>query len=161
MKTLLTIAIASCMALPSPLRADDSAKLLGTWKLVSYETEFQDGRPRQAVFGANPRGYLVYTAEGRQMVLIEAEGRKPPASAEDRVALFNSMISWSGTYKLEGDRHVLKIDSALNPALVGAERLSTIKVEGDRLHALSPWSPSPVLPGAPMARGVTVWERMK
>jgi hypothetical protein len=151
--------LAAATAVAASSWADD--RLVGTWKLASYHTEFQDGSPTRKVFGENPKGFLVYTAQGRQMVLIEAEGRKPPTNDQERAALLQSAISWSGVYRLEGNKHILKVDAALNPALVGTERVSELKIEGDRMFSISPWAPSPTVPGSPLVRGVTVWERIK
>lgn len=39
-----------------------------TWKLVSFDIEFQDGSPRQALFGQHPKGFVIFTAEGRSLV---------------------------------------------------------------------------------------------
>ena len=58
-------------------RAADRTPLLGVWKLVSYQTEFQDGTPKRATFGEHPSGYIVFTREGRMMAVLEAEARNP------------------------------------------------------------------------------------
>src|SRR5947208_15338690 len=42
--------------------ADDRAKVVGVWKLLSFETEFQDGSPRRPAYGPNPTGYIIFTA---------------------------------------------------------------------------------------------------
>jgi hypothetical protein len=157
---LIALAAAALLSLP-PALANDGAKLVGTWKLVSFVTEFQDGSPPRATFGDKPTGYLVYTAEGRLMTLIEAEGRKPAATDEERAGLMRSMLAWTGKYRMEGERHTLMVDGASNPQLKGTERPAIVRVDGNRLTALSPWVPSPNLPNAPIVRGVTVWERVK
>jgi hypothetical protein len=157
MHKAVAVLLVSWMA-AQPVLADDSAKLLGTWKLVSFETEFQDGRPSRPVYGAKPTGYLLYTPQ-RMMTLIEGEGRQPGKTVEERAALMATMIAWTGAYRLEGDKHILKVDAAWNPALNGTERVATFKLEGNRLHFTSPWAPALNLPGSPMTRGITVWER--
>lgn len=161
-KMFRTIAIAAaCVLLSCSAIAKDSAKLVGTWKLVSFVTEFQDGSPSRPVLGPNAKGYLVHTPDGRQIVFIEADGRKPAKADEERIGLFNTMISWTGIYRFEGDKYVLKVDGAWNPAITGTERVSTVKIDGDRIHFIAPWAPNPILPGAPVTRGLTVWERVK
>ena len=73
MKTLALFLGLVLAALPSS--PADRATLIGVWKLLSYQTEFQDGSPKRALFGEHPNGYIVFTREGRMMALIEAEGR--------------------------------------------------------------------------------------
>jgi hypothetical protein len=58
--------------------ADDSAKILGTWKVVSFESEFQATGEREAVMGKNPMGYIIFTPEGRMMAVLTGEGRTAP-----------------------------------------------------------------------------------
>src|SRR6202789_4025815 len=56
--------------------AADRTPLVGVWKLLSYQTEFQDGTPKRATFGEHPSGYIIFTGEGRMMAVFEAEARK-------------------------------------------------------------------------------------
>ena len=51
----------------------DRDKLLGIWKLLSWDVEFQDTGKREPLGGANPSGYLIFTPEGRMMAILEAE----------------------------------------------------------------------------------------
>lgn len=159
MKAHSLIGLAFAVLLANSSWADNN--LVGTWKLVSFNTEFEDGAPSRKLFGENPRGYLVYTAQGRQMVLIEAEGRKAATNEQERAALYQSLIAWSGAYRIEGNKHILNVDTSVNPAMVGSERVSEFKMDGDRVSFISPWAPLSTAPGAPISRGVTVWERVK
>jgi hypothetical protein len=161
MKPALLAAVVAATLLAAPLQANEAGPLVGTWKLVSFETEFQDGRPRSPQFGARPTGYLILTPQARLMTIIEAEGRKPATTDEERAALLRSMIAWTGHFRTEGDKLILKVDAAFNPAITGSERVSSFKMEGERMTNMTSWARSPVLPGAPVTRGVTVWERMK
>lgn len=91
MKTLVLFLGLVLAALPST--PADRTALIGVWKLLSYQTEFQDGSPKRALFGEHPTGYIVFTSEGRMMALIEAEGRKAPSTDADRAALLRSVIA--------------------------------------------------------------------
>ena len=144
-----------------PAFADDRARLLGIWKLVSFDVERQDTAERSAAYGKNPTGYLIFTPEGRMMAVLEGEGRKAPQTDEDRVALFRNMFAYTGTYRLEGDKWITKVDVSWNPAWNGTDQARFYKLEGDRLHVISAWAPSPNLPGRPMVRGITTWEKSK
>lgn len=80
--------------LPQVAVADDRATIVGIWKLLSSESEFQDGSPRRAVMGQNPAGYIVFTAEGRMMAVLEGEGRKPAQTDQERAALLQTMVAY-------------------------------------------------------------------
>ena len=47
-----------------PSFADDRAKILGIWRLVSYEVETQATGEREPVLGKNPTGNIIFTPEG-------------------------------------------------------------------------------------------------
>ena len=76
--------------------AQDREKLLGTWKLVSFEMEYQASGERKFVYGKEPKGYVVFTPEGRMMTVITGEGRNPAKTDEDRAALLRTMIAYTG-----------------------------------------------------------------
>jgi len=141
--------------------ADDRAKVVGVWKLLSFETEFQDGSPRRPAYGPNPTGYIIFTAQGRMMTVIEGEGRKPAKTDEERAALLRTMFAYTGMYRLEGDKWTTKVDVSWNSAWNGTDQVRYYKLDGDRLQVISAWLPSPNLPGSPTARGVLMWERVK
>jgi Lipocalin-like domain len=141
--------------------ADDAAKVVGIWKLVSFEVEFQDGSPRRPAYGARPTGYIIFTAQGRMMTVIEGEGRKVAGTDEERAALLRTMFAYTGTYRLEDDKWVTKVDVSWNPAWNGTDQVRFYKIDGDRLQVTSAYSTSANLPGSPVTRGVLMWERVK
>jgi Lipocalin-like domain len=77
MRFALLLALVACGV--SSAYAQDHP-LVGVWKLVSYDLELKDGGPGQTLFGENPPGYIIFTAKGRVMVVLEAADRKPIAS---------------------------------------------------------------------------------
>ena len=140
---------------------DDRAKCLGVWKLVSYDMEFQNTSERRPAMGKNPTGYAIYTSEGRMMTFIEGEGRKPPQTDEDRIALYRSMMAYTGVYRFDGEKFITKVDASWNPAWTGTDQVRFFKFEGDRLHIITAWAPNTLFPGNPMTRGFVTWERTK
>jgi lipocalin-like protein len=141
--------------------ADDSPRLIGVWKLLSFQSEFQDGSPTRAMFGEHPSGYIILTKEGRMMSVIEGENRKAPQTDADRASLLNSLIAYSGKYRIDGSQWILAVDVAWNPAWDGTEQVRSFELAGDRLTVTSPWQHAPNFPGAPMSRGIVVFERIK
>ena len=138
--------------------ADDREKLIGTWKVISFENEFQDGSPRRAVYGEHPTGYIILTAEGRMMAVVVGEGRKPATTDEERASLLRSMFAYTGMYRLEGDKWITSVDTSWNPSF-GGEQVRFYKLDGNRLEVTGAWGSNVNIPGAPITRGVVLFER--
>ena len=144
-----------------PSFADDSTRVLGTWKLISYEFEVQSTGERQPIWGKNPTGYIIFTPEGLFMAVLTGEGRKSPNTDQDRAELFNTMFAYTGRYRIEGDKWITKVDVAWLPARVGTEQVRYFKFEGDRLQVITAWMP-PLTPAQQgTGRGVLTFERVK
>jgi hypothetical protein len=141
--------------------ADDRERLIGTWKVVSFDNEFQDGSPRRALYGEHPTGFVILTADGRMAAIVEGEGRRPATTDEERAALLRTMFAYSGMYRLEGDKWITKVDVSWNPAWNGTDQIRFYKLDGNRLEVTGAWNPNPNLPGSPITRGVVLFERAK
>jgi hypothetical protein len=159
MKTLWLFLECALLALPG--HAAERPGLVGVWKLLSYQTEFQDGSPQRAMFGEHPTGYVIFTGEGRLMAVIEAEGRKAPSNDSDRAALLKTLIAYSGKYRVEGNQWITSVDTAWNPAWDGTDQVRTFQIVGNRLMVTSMWQPALNFPGSPLSRGSLVFERVK
>ena len=139
--------------------AQDREKALGIWKLVSLEIEYQTSGERRIPYGKDPKGYIIFTPEGRMMTVITGEGRKPAKTDEDRAQLLRTMFAYTGTYRFEGDKFVTKVDASWNEAWTGTEQVRFYKIAGNRLEIISAWAPATNEPGEPQVRGLIVWER--
>ena len=109
--------------------------------------------------GKNPTGYAVFTNDSRVFFVLTGEGRKPGKTAEENAALLGSLVSYTGKYRLEGDKWITSVDVAWNPAWVGSEQSRTFKIEGNRLIVLTPWRVMPNWPDKGMTRNVNIFER--
>ena len=150
MKRILTIVFATCYLFPTGFSfADDAAKqLAGTWKVVSLLTKF-DGGDTVEPFGPNPNGRLVLTPEGVWIIILTAANRGPAKNLEEKAALIDSMLAYSGKYTIEGTRITIRIDTSWNEIYSGANQNQTrfFNVEGDKLIIRSPEIVSAVRPG--------------
>jgi len=136
-----------------PARQSNSP--VGTWKLLSFQYEFEDSDQRDEPLGANPVGYLVLTEE-RLITLMTARERAADAAAGE---LLDSMIAYSGRYRLQGDDcFVTTVDSAWRPAWIGTEQVRFFKIEGEILSAASSLREDPKYPGRRI-RGVAIWRK--
>ena len=141
--------------------AQEREKLIGVWKLLSFDVEFQATGERRPIYGKNPSGYIIFTPESRMMAVIAGEGRKPAETEQDRAVLLRTMLAYTGTYHLEGDKFTTKVDVSWNQAWTGTDQVRFYKLDGNRLEIVSAWAPSANIPEKPIVRGVLTWERAK
>ena len=160
MRKIMLVALLALFAASGAL-ADDGQRLLGVWKLLKHDTEFKDGSPPRKLFGMNPPGYLIFSPGARMMVVLEAEGRQPAKTDEDRANLLRSVSAYSGIYRLEQDKWITKVDVAWTPLFHSTEQVRYYRIDGDRLEVSTPWAADPRLPGQPVTRTLLVWERVK
>lgn len=160
MLRLLGFIFAICVV-AQPSFADDRSKVLGIWKLVSYEVETQATGQKGPVMGEHPTGYVAFLPEGRVFFVLTGEARKPAKTDQERADLLNTLVAYSGTYDVEGDKWITKVDVAWNPAWVGTKQVRFFKVDGDRLEVVTPWRVMPNWPDKGMTRSIVTFERAK
>ncbi|NWG76029.1 MAG: lipocalin-like domain-containing protein [Rubrivivax sp.] len=160
---ILLVVIGVALSLAPLASAVDQTKLIGTWKLVSFDAELQETGELNPILGKNPKGYLIFTPEGRAMTVFTAGDRKAPKTDEERAAAFTSMYAYSGLYRIEGDKMTWKLDVSWNEAWTVNELVRSLKLEGDRLKIISAWMPStnPRFHLGKMVRAIITWERVK
>ncbi len=108
-------------SLVASARADEKEQIIGTWKLVSVMYEDQETKALTPVLGNNPRGRQIATADGRWLALVTADNRPVPKTDEERAQALRTMISYSGRYRVEGNKVTTKVEMAWNEAWVGGE----------------------------------------
>jgi len=111
--------------------------------------------------GRNPNGYAIFTPEGRAMFVISGEGRRPAKTDEERAGLLNSLIAYTGTYRIEGDKWITKVEVAWNPEWVGTEQARSFNVDGDRLRVVTPWRVMSNWAEKGLTRSALIFERAK
>jgi hypothetical protein len=155
---VVALALMAGIVFLNPARAVDPAALVGNWKLVSWQVVVGD--ETQNPFGAQPKGYLILTREGRAMALTTADLRTPGEGVAERAALQKSMLAYSGKYRLEGEDFITTVDISWNEIWNGTEQRRHYRVEGDRLFIETAPAPSITNPGKADFRRL-VWEREK
>jgi Lipocalin-like domain len=141
-------------AAPKAQRGD----LVGTWNLLSCFMEDVETKERKDVWGEKPNGRLTLTAKGNWIVVQTAQGRIVPQSDEDRSTAFRSMLAYSGKFRVEGEKIVIKVDIAWDEAWTGTEQVRFFSIDGDRLHIEVAPQRYPNL-GDKIMRAVLVWQR--
>jgi hypothetical protein len=120
----------------SLMSADTRQRLVGTWRLVSYETESADGRRGQPYAAAV--GRLEYDDHGNMSGQVMRPNRarvELAGNAQQVRAAYIGYIAYFGTYEVaaDGKSVVHHVEGALNPAWVGGEQVRSLRFDGDRL----------------------------
>ena len=77
---------------------------------MSFVVEDVTTKKATPLYGEHPKGYFMFPPSGRAAVLITGENRKVPTTAEESQAAFQSMIAFSGKYRLEDGRCIINVD---------------------------------------------------
>jgi hypothetical protein len=139
-------------------RSGDRTPLVGRWRLVAFQREYQATGEREYPMGGTATGYILFLPEGRMAVVITGEGRKPPITDEDRVGLFKSLVAYTGPYRVDGAKWITTVEVAANPAAVGTEQARAFEISGNRLQEMTAWAAQP---DNRLARFVITYERAK
>jgi Lipocalin-like domain len=124
------------------------SRLIGSWRMTSWICEILATGERFDPLGPNPNGYITYTPDGRVMVLVLSAERPTPASLiptpEEKLALYDTMFAYSGTYELKPDRVIHHIDMSWNKAWEGTQQVRYLELAGDKLTYRSAPAKSPL-----------------
>ena len=139
--------------------SNGDARLVGTWRLLSWEREFRGSAKTEQPVGSQPNGVLMLSANGRIMDMVTASGRQAGDTDAAQAALYRTMLAYSGQYRIDGDRFITTVQVSWNEAWNGNEQERFYRLSKNRLSITSAWTPHPTLPGAPMVRNIRSWRR--
>jgi len=166
-KIFFVVAIAIVLASPSKAMAQNKNKLVGTWKLVSAVSKTEQGEVNNAAYGEHPKGFITYTSEGRMIVVINEDGRKPlsvndrvASPVEERAQAFSTSNAYAGTYTYSGDKVVHHVEVATMPNWVNTDLVRTVKFQGNQGNRVTFITPPTSRGGVTKTFGLT-WERLK
>jgi len=111
----------------------EHTELVGTWKFLNYVRTDPSTGLTVNIFGRHPRGWLIYTVEGRMMVIVVPESRRPLAKDEDRIEHHKQMVAYTGRYTIADGKVIHHVDAAWNEAWIGTDIVRSYKIIGDRL----------------------------
>jgi hypothetical protein len=115
-----------------PLSKDD---MLGTWILDEWYIEGEDGG-RNHPMGRDAQGIIVYTDDGSMSAIVRAKDRFLPADRptdEDRIEAFSTYVNYAGTWDIEDDNVVHRIEHALDPNIQGITLARAVDHAGGRM----------------------------
>ncbi|ACS39293.1 lipocalin-like domain-containing protein [Methylorubrum extorquens] len=144
-----------------PARAEGDTPIQGLWKLVSYEVEVRKDGEKLPVMGDYPTGYAYFTPEKRVFFVLTGEDRKPAKDDAQRAQLLETLVSYTGKFRLDGDKWIADLDVAWDPKWVGSEQTRTFTLDGERLRVLTPWRVMPNWADKGETRSIVTFERAK
>jgi hypothetical protein len=159
-KHLRPVTLLLCLAAGSSF-AQEGNKVVGTWKLVSYEVEAQATGQRGPIMGERPTGYATFSPEGRVFFVLTGEGRQTAKTDQERAALLGTLIAYTGTYSIDGDTWTTNVEVAWNPEWVGTKQVRPFKLDGERLIVTTPWRVMPNFADKGTSRSIVTFERLK
>ncbi|MDM9625293.1 lipocalin-like domain-containing protein [Rhizobium sp. S152] len=114
-----------------------AAALHGTWRMISWKRKAVASGAISDAMGPDPVGFLSYQPDGRVMAVVVSRNRPAlkgdiPTDSE-KIALFDSMLAYAGTYSFENGRVVHHVDASWNPAWGVSDLIRPFSIDGDRL----------------------------
>ena len=130
----------------------DVKMIIGTWLLLARGSDSaEDKQILLDRYGKNPEGLLIISDDGWLNAALCWGGRpilagNPPwhtdAPDNDRLAAFDTYISYGGRWSIKGNTLTTKVEIALNPGWVGGEQVRTIEMAENgvlKLHLSRVW----------------------
>jgi hypothetical protein len=123
-------------------------RILGTWRMLAWKRVLMETGEESDALGPDPFGYINYAPDGRLMVFVLKSGRPkpssiPPSDAE-KLALFDTMFAYVGTFALEGDRVVHTLDGSWNESWTGTQQVRMLAIQDGRLVYTTPETVDPM-----------------
>ena len=104
--------------------------LVGTYKMISHDVQV-DGTAIQTL-GKAPHGYIVFTPT-RFVGFYTGDNRKFGTSVAEKAALFDTLVGWSGTYRIDGGKIILAVDASWVENWNGKDQVRNWALSGNRL----------------------------
>jgi hypothetical protein len=157
----LPLLVFAATLIPLPARAA-GFELAGTYQLVSSSTRHLDTGAAEP--DENAKGFIMYGADGRMLVLITYGDRPRAESAAkltdaQRAGLFRTMLAYGGSYEFDGKTVKHHVDICSDEVRCGTTLVRDVAVDGDRLIYTTAPQPSPL--DGRMTVVTLVWQRLR
>lgn len=127
---------------------DLRTRILGTWRMLSWKRTLVSTGEQSDAIGPDPFGYINYAPDGRLMVFVLKSNRPKPKSTppttDEKIALFDSLFAYVGTYRAESDRVIHTLDGSWNELWTGTTQTRVLSFEEGRLIYTTPETVDPM-----------------
>lgn len=138
--------------------ADDSARLVGSWKLVSWQTKHTDGSTDYPM-GESPAGLLIYDARGNMSLQIMDDFRPAFSQGYEKTTLdelkevYKTYAAMFGHYSVDPSARTVSIEvqGITNPNYMSSTLTRYYTLKGDTL----------VMAFDPKGMNSTTWKRIQ
>jgi len=111
--------------------SEAGSRLVGAWKLLSWQIFGADPGKITEPFGAEPIGLLQYTPDGWMSAAIGRNDRSPlPTGVSPRkmqpellADAYRTFFHYAGRWRIQGDAVIHSVELSLNPNLVGTDQV--------------------------------------
>jgi hypothetical protein len=110
-------------------------QIVGTWTLSEVYDQYENGTTNNP-WGADVKGQLTYTQNGRFSLMIISAGR-PKSDADPRTPI-GPALGYFGTYTIHNDVVVHLTERSTFPNWEGIERPLTMSVNGNAMAQTAP-----------------------
>ena len=133
--------------------------LVGAWRLLSAYAKIVETGRRQDLLGPDPRGWVLFSADGRMAGVMTAGERRSPRKSGDYEHAFATLVAYAGAVRIVGPgRFVITVDTAWQPDWVGTDQFRYFRIDGDKLTVRSDEMRLPVF-GDRLITMVLLWRR--
>ena len=139
---------AATAAMPAPAHAQTLAQqVVGTWVPVSQYVD-QDGKKLEP-FGSNPKGIVIYDANGRFVLILQrsslpkfASANRMAGTADENKAIVQGSIAYFGRYSIDESERKMKLhyEGSTYPNWDGEDQVRLVTISGGELQMISPVS---------------------
>jgi hypothetical protein len=137
--------------------------LLGTWVLLSMETEDKETGQKNNLLGVHPSGYLSYGPDCRVSAILVKESRPGPASLvptdPESIDLYRGMMSYAGSYEIRGSRVIHHIEASWNQAWTATNQAYQFRIDGTSLFMTADPGKSPL--SGKQSSTAFIWTRVE
>ncbi len=127
----------------------EAKDVVGTWRLVSSTRKVVATGEVYNTYGTHSSGWITYGRDSRMMVLTPAQ----------RADLFGMMLSYAGTYSIEGSTITHTIDTSWNEVWTGTKTVRDVAIRGDTLVYTT--KPAPASSDGKMSVVTLVWQKLR
>ena len=137
--------------------------LVSTWRLVSHKQEDMETGAVTYPRGANPRGLVTYTDDGRFSILNVPGEREAPKGLsptdQEALALFKGLTAYAGSYVVTGpDSLIHRTEISWNEAWANTDQPRRFKVDDNTLTLIAGPSNNPW--DGRIVRATLTWQRI-